>query len=96
MACASLRAPSPCARYSWCAFSTSALATQAVFEFANLVAGEPSYEVTCHSLPGGSVKASLGTALQTRPFTAREHAVGTFRLARDRIKDQRQFTANVL
>ena len=55
-------------------FQVMALATQAVFEFANLVAGEPFYEVTCHSMPGGSVKASLGTALQTRPFTARSTA----------------------
>ncbi|HEX5684895.1 MAG TPA: GlxA family transcriptional regulator [Ideonella sp.] len=55
-------------------FQVMALATQAVFEFANVVAGEPFYEVTCHSMPGGSVKASLGTALQTRPFTARSTA----------------------
>lgn len=55
-------------------FQVMALATQAVFEFANVVAGEPFYEVTCHSMPGGTVKASLGTALQTRPFTARSTA----------------------
>jgi transcriptional regulator GlxA family with amidase domain len=55
-------------------FQVMALATQAVFEFANLVAGEPFYEVTCHSMPGGSVKSSLGTSLQTRPFTARSTA----------------------
>ena len=55
-------------------FQVMALATQAVFEFANLVAGEPFYEVTCHSMPGGSVKASLGTVLQTLPFTARSTA----------------------
>ncbi len=55
-------------------FQVMALATQAVFEFANLVAGEPFYEVTCHSMPGGTVKASLGTTLQTRPFTARSTA----------------------
>jgi transcriptional regulator GlxA family with amidase domain len=55
-------------------FQVMALATQAVFEFANLVAGEPFYEVTCHSMPGGSVNASLGMSLQTRPFTARSTA----------------------
>ena len=55
-------------------FQVMALATQAVFEFANVVAGEPFYEVACHSMPGGSVKASLGMALQTRPFTARSTA----------------------
>ncbi|WP_029414102.1 GlxA family transcriptional regulator [Acidovorax radicis] len=55
-------------------FQVMALATQAVFEFANVVAGEPFYELACHSMPGGSVKASLGMALQTRPFTARSTA----------------------
>jgi transcriptional regulator GlxA family with amidase domain len=55
-------------------YQVMALATQAVFEFANLVAGEPFYEVSCHSMPGGTVTASLGTALQTRPFTARSTA----------------------
>ena len=29
-------------------FQVMALATQAVFEFANLVAGEPFYEVACY------------------------------------------------
>ncbi|CAN7738985.1 hypothetical protein ABL850_33280 [Variovorax paradoxus] len=37
-----------------------ALATQAVFEFATLVADEPFYKVTCHFMLGGSVKASRG------------------------------------
>jgi len=55
-------------------FQVMALATQAVFEFANLVAGERFYAVACHSTSGGGVTASLGTTLQTRPFTARSSA----------------------
>jgi transcriptional regulator GlxA family with amidase domain len=55
-------------------FQAMALATQSVFEFANLVAGERFYEVACYSAPGGSVTASLGATLQTRPFTARSNA----------------------
>lgn len=55
-------------------FQVMALGTQSVFEFANLVVGERFYEVDCYSTPGGSVAASLGTALQTRPFTARSSA----------------------
>lgn len=55
-------------------FQVMALGTQAVFEFANLVAEEPFYEVCCHSVPGGTVTASLGTTLHTRPFTARSRA----------------------
>ena len=48
-------------------FQVMALATQAVFEFANLVAGEPFYEVTCHSVPGGISDASARPLRHTSP-----------------------------
>ena len=48
-------------------FQVMALATQAVFEFANVVAGEPFYEMTCYSMPGGSVKASNAVQLFGMP-----------------------------
>jgi transcriptional regulator GlxA family with amidase domain len=55
-------------------FQVIALGTQAVFEFANLVAGEPFYEIANYSQPGGAVSASLGTTVQTREFSARSRA----------------------
>ena len=55
-------------------FQIMALGTQSVFEFANQVAENHFYEVSCFSTHGTSVKASLGTELNTRPFTARSQA----------------------
>jgi transcriptional regulator GlxA family with amidase domain len=55
-------------------FQVMALGTQAVFEFANLVAGEAFYEVENYSLAGGAVSASLGITVQTRALTARSNA----------------------
>ncbi|MFC5522267.1 GlxA family transcriptional regulator [Polaromonas jejuensis] len=54
-------------------FQVMGLGTQAVFEFANLVAGEPFYAVENYAL-GGAVRASAGLALQARALTARSHA----------------------
>lgn len=55
-------------------FQVMALGTPAVFEFANLVLGEPFYEVACYAVPGGEVLGSFGITLQTRPFTAHSRA----------------------
>lgn len=55
-------------------FQVMALATQSVFELANLVAGERFYELACYSASGGAVTAALGTTLQTRSYTARSNA----------------------
>lgn len=54
-------------------FQVMGLGTQAVFEFANLVAGEPFYEVENYAL-GGTVRASTGLTVQARAFTARSQA----------------------
>ncbi|MFV3308841.1 GlxA family transcriptional regulator [Pseudomonas sp. NY15181] len=51
-------------------FQVLSLATQTVFEFANLVAGEPFYSVENFSPAGGLVRSSLGLALETRPVQA--------------------------
>lgn len=51
-------------------FQVLSLATQTVFEFANLVAGEPFYSVENFSPTGGLVRSSLGLALETRPLQA--------------------------
>lgn len=55
-------------------FQVMALASQAVFEFANLVAGDTFYMVDNWSLSGGEVCASLGLRLVTRPLDARSRA----------------------
>jgi transcriptional regulator GlxA family with amidase domain len=55
-------------------FQVIALGTQAVFEFANLVAGEPFYAVDNYALGGGAVHASFGASVQTRALTARSRA----------------------
>lgn len=54
-------------------FQVMGLGTQAVFEFANLVAGEPFYEVENYAL-GSTVRASTGLTVQARAFTARSQA----------------------
>jgi transcriptional regulator GlxA family with amidase domain len=51
-------------------FQMLALATQSVFEFANLVAGEPFYEVENYSVSGREVRASLGVSVSTRVVDA--------------------------
>jgi transcriptional regulator GlxA family with amidase domain len=52
-------------------FQMIGLAAQTVFEFANLVAGKPVYEVRVLSENGGLVRSSLGIALQTERFSGR-------------------------
>ncbi|WP_419736973.1 GlxA family transcriptional regulator [Pseudomonas sp. COR18] len=46
-------------------FQVMSLATQAVFEFANIVAGEPVYRIQNFSLAGGLVRSSLGMQIDT-------------------------------
>jgi transcriptional regulator GlxA family with amidase domain len=46
-------------------FQVMALGTQSVFEFANLVAREPVYEVRNYSLAGGEVLSSQGVFVRT-------------------------------
>ena len=52
-------------------FQVMALAAQSVFEYANLVAGEPFYRIDSYSVAGGPVRSSLGMAVETRPASAR-------------------------
>ncbi|WP_454765945.1 GlxA family transcriptional regulator [Cupriavidus campinensis] len=47
-------------------FQVMALATQSVFEYANMVAGEPFYRVENYSVNGGPVTSSMGMAVETR------------------------------
>lgn len=54
-------------------FQVMALATQAVFEFANLVAGRPFYVVETYAL-NGTARASAGLVLQAKPLTSRSSA----------------------
>lgn len=54
-------------------FQVMALSTQAVFELANLMTGQPFYAMDTYA-PGGSVLASTGLSLQARPLTARSTA----------------------
>lgn len=49
-------------------FQVLSLATQAVFEYANLVAKEPIYSIENFSPSGGLVRSSLGLAVETRPL----------------------------
>jgi len=51
-------------------FQVLSLATQTVFEFANLVAREPFYTIENFSPAGGLVRSSLGVGLDTRPLEA--------------------------
>lgn len=55
-------------------FQILAIGTQAVFEFANLVAGEPFYEISNYAVGGGELRSSIGMTMQTRPLTARSRA----------------------
>lgn len=52
--------------YVWTdGFQGMALASQTVFEFANLVAGEAFYRVDNFSAAGGVIRSSLGTLIET-------------------------------
>ncbi|WP_426198880.1 GlxA family transcriptional regulator [Pseudomonas sp. DC3200b2] len=49
-------------------FQVMSLATQAVFEFANMVAGETVYRIQNFSVAGGMVRSSLGMSVDTLPL----------------------------
>ncbi|MDT4823096.1 HTH-type transcriptional regulator CdhR [compost metagenome] len=49
-------------------FQVLSLATQTVFEYANIVAQEPFYSIESFSPAGGLVRSSLGLAIETRPL----------------------------
>lgn len=51
-------------------FQVLSLGTQAVFEYANIVAREPFYSIENFSPAGGLVRSSLGFAVDTRPLEA--------------------------
>jgi transcriptional regulator GlxA family with amidase domain len=55
-------------------FQVMALATQSVFEYANMVAGEPFYVVDNFSVKGGDIRSSLGLNVTTRQATLRSPA----------------------
>src|SRR4051812_47817807 len=52
-------------------FQIMSLTAMSVFEFANIAAGEPVYEVQLLSEHGGPVANSLGFAMQTSPIGGR-------------------------
>ncbi|HLZ65972.1 MAG TPA: GlxA family transcriptional regulator [Aliidongia sp.] len=49
-------------------YQVMGLAVISVFEFANMTAGEPVYEVRLLSEAGGPVRASIGMSIDTHPF----------------------------
>lgn len=51
-------------------FQVMSLATQAVFEFANIVAGEAIYRIQNYSVDGSTVRSSLGMYMDTLPLAA--------------------------
>jgi hypothetical protein len=51
-------------------FQIVGLATQAVFEWTNIVAGEPFYALEDFSVEGGEMRSSLGLKLTTRPLAS--------------------------
>ena len=55
-------------------FQVMALATQAAFEYANLVAKDDFYGVENYSESGGEVRSSLGMSVGTRALSARSVA----------------------
>lgn len=55
-------------------FQIMSLATQTVFEFANVVAGEPFYVIENFSAAGRPVRSSLGMSVETRAFQAPGYA----------------------
>lgn len=52
-------------------FQVMAIASQTVFEYGNLVAGEPFYRIENFSIDGGEVRSSLGMAVGTRAVNHR-------------------------
>ena len=55
-------------------FQLMSLATQSVFEFANLVAEDDFYEIAHYSLPGGNVRAASGVPVGTVKVAPSTHA----------------------
>lgn len=55
-------------------FQLIGLGTQSVFEFANLVAGAPFYDLSCYSAEGGDVHSSSGVPVHTRALGASTQA----------------------
>ncbi len=51
-------------------FQIMCLATQTVFEFANIVAGKAVYRLENFSVGGGTVRSSLGMSVETLPLAA--------------------------
>lgn len=51
-------------------FQVMALATQAIFEFANMEAGKPVYQIQNFSESGGMVRSSLGMHIETLALSA--------------------------
>ncbi len=49
-------------------FQVMSFAAVSVFEFANLTAGEPLYDVHILSEAGGPVRSSVGMTVETAPF----------------------------
>ncbi|WP_199030513.1 GlxA family transcriptional regulator [Ralstonia sp. ASV6] len=52
-------------------FQIMALASQSVFEYANMTAGEPFYVISNFSVGGGEVRSSLGVSVGTRSLRGR-------------------------
>ncbi|MEZ2311813.1 GlxA family transcriptional regulator [Paraburkholderia sp. RCC_158] len=52
-------------------FQVMALASQSVFEYANVATGESFYSIENFSVAGGEVRSSLGMSVVTRPLAAR-------------------------
>lgn len=52
-------------------FQVMAIASQTVFEYGNLVVGEPFYQIENFSIDGGEVRSSLGMAVGTRAVNPR-------------------------
>lgn len=55
-------------------FQLMSLATQAVFEFANIVTGKPFYALENYSVTGGNVRSSGGLQVATRALDADSRA----------------------
>lgn len=55
-------------------FQLLALSTPSVFEFANLVIGEPFYELETWSEAGGAVRSSAGVTVSSQPLSEQTRA----------------------
>jgi transcriptional regulator GlxA family with amidase domain len=53
-------------------FQVMSFAVMSVFEFANIEAGEPVYDVRLLSETGGSIRASIGMSVAAEPFDDRD------------------------